>query len=186
VNRIFVCSQLRGSPANPGYAEKYCRYVVEKGGAAFAPHLLYPRFLDDSDADHRAKGIAAGISFLSVCDEVWVFVRNRTISDGMQQEIDIAIMQGIPIRWFAVEGDVIAELKHLPPDEVPEAQMLAFPQQFSDLTQKTFASMVAKLKAGDIFYEDLEDELDQVLGTMKTRDKDLEEEWTNGRTPDID
>ena len=59
----------------------------------FAPHLLYPRFLDDGNPSERALGIACGLTFMEVCDEVWLYSGNG-LSSGMRREVDHAIQLG--------------------------------------------------------------------------------------------
>ena len=76
VKRIYLCSRL-----------------VEAGGAPFAPHLLYPRFLDDGKLSERELGISCGLTFLEVCDEVWVY-SGKGLSSGMRREVDHAIRLG--------------------------------------------------------------------------------------------
>ena len=49
-------------------AQRICKQVLEDGGIPYAPHLLFPQFLDDADARQRAAGIEAGIAMLRRCD----------------------------------------------------------------------------------------------------------------------
>jgi hypothetical protein len=49
-------------------AQRICKQVLEDGGIPYAPHLLFPQFLDDADACQRAAGIEAGIEMLRRCD----------------------------------------------------------------------------------------------------------------------
>ena len=75
---------------------------MDKGYAPFAPHLLYPRFLDDNEPDERALGMAAGKAWLAVCDELWQW--GATISAGMAEEIALAHELGIPVKVFNSHG----------------------------------------------------------------------------------
>lgn len=98
---IFVCSAFAGDVAkNVENAKRYCQFVMEKGHAPFAPHLLYPQMLDDGCAESRELGMDCGMAFLRRCQEVWVFSTDRTLSKGMVAEVDEAIHYGIPIEWF--------------------------------------------------------------------------------------
>jgi len=96
VRRVFICSPFRGDVArNRAIARAACRQVVLAGDAPFAPHLLYPDFLDDDAAAERSLGIGAGLAWLAVADEVLV-VGDPT--EGMRAEIAAAETPGLPIR----------------------------------------------------------------------------------------
>lgn len=96
MKRIFVCSPFRGNVEhNLALADAACRLVLDHGHAPFAPHILYPRILDDTDPEQRADGIRAGLAWLAVSDEVWVFGEP---TGGMQQEIAAAERIGIAVR----------------------------------------------------------------------------------------
>ena len=85
VKRIFLSSRYAGDTANnKGVAERLCRKVIGAGHAPFAPHLLYPRFVDVPNPSGRELGIACGLTFMEVCDEVWVYTANgvSTVMDG--------------------------------------------------------------------------------------------------------
>ena len=94
--KIFVCSPYRGKTEEDVYrnienAKKFCKFVASKGDYPFAPHLLYPRFLDDSDEHERNVGIEAGVAFLEKCDEIWVFANKwEDVSEGMKAEMKVA------------------------------------------------------------------------------------------------
>lgn len=101
--RIFVCSRYRGDVRrNVRKAEALCRWLAGEGHAPFAPHLFCPQFLDDADRNQRAWGIAIGLSFMEVCDEVLVCTEDG-VSEGMQAEILHAQKLGKPIRWIGPE-----------------------------------------------------------------------------------
>ncbi len=96
MRRIFVCSPFRGDVEhNLVRAEAACRLVLDHGHAPFAPHVLYPRILDDSDPEQRAAGIRAGLAWLAVCDELWAF---GDPTNGMRQEIAAAKELRIEVR----------------------------------------------------------------------------------------
>ena len=90
MKRVFICSRYAGDiPRNTFTAERLCQKAVTAGFAPFAPHLLYPLFLDDTKLSEREAGMACGKAFIEVCDEVWVFTGDG-ISDGMRREIEHA------------------------------------------------------------------------------------------------
>jgi len=96
---VYVCSPFRGDvEANVRQAERFCRFVYEQQGVPFAPHLLYPRFLDDDDPDERRAGLNMGIEVLKRCDELWAFGEPTA---GMTHEISAAITLGKPVRRFS-------------------------------------------------------------------------------------
>ena len=97
MKRIYLRSRYAGDTArNVAVSERLCRQVIEAGGAPFAPHLLYPRFLDDRTPSEREIGIACGLTFMGVYDEVWVYSGNG-LSSGMGRELDHASRLGKPV-----------------------------------------------------------------------------------------
>ena len=96
---VFICSPFAGDiENNVKAARRYCRFAVETGFIPFAPHLLFPQFLDDTDPKERELGLFFGIALKSKCAEVWVF--GETVSVGMAKEIEKAEKRGMRIRWF--------------------------------------------------------------------------------------
>ncbi len=97
MKRIYLCSRYAEDTANNvAVAERLCRKVVEAGHAPFAPHLIHTRFLDDRDPSERVLGIACGLTFMAVCDEVWVYTADG-VSSGMGRELDHAFQLGKPV-----------------------------------------------------------------------------------------
>jgi len=84
-----------------------------------APHLLIPAFLDDTDAEERQVGIELGIDWLMDCDELWVI--GERISEGMQNEIDMALDLDIPVIRIGFIGDPIRALESLVFEENKDA-----------------------------------------------------------------
>ena len=96
---VFICSPFAGDiENNVKAARRYCRFAVEMGNIPFAPHLLFPQFLDDSDPKERELGLLFGIALMSKCAEVWVF--GEKVSAGMAKEIEKAEKRGMRIRRF--------------------------------------------------------------------------------------
>lgn len=102
---VFICSPFRGQNAiertrNIKVAEDLCRDAVRQGHAPMAPHLLFPRFLDEDVIEERAQGIEAGKEWLRRCDEVWVYDLNG-ISAGMDAELKFATSIDKPIIFWS-------------------------------------------------------------------------------------
>ena len=104
---IFICSPYRGDLAlNIANACIYCRLAYDAGGIPFAPHLLFPQFLDDAVPEEREAGIAMGLEMLELCEELWAFGEP---SSGMRAEIAAAQELGICVRHFDAEGQVMQD-----------------------------------------------------------------------------
>jgi hypothetical protein len=102
---VYVCSPFAGDVArNTENARRYCRFAVRQGAIPFAPHLLYPQFMDDGNREERGLALLFGIVWLCKMDEVWVF--GERVSEGMRREIRKARDKGIPIRFFAEDCEV--------------------------------------------------------------------------------
>ncbi|NCC16784.1 MAG: hypothetical protein EOM28_10615 [Clostridia bacterium] len=96
--KVYVVSKYAGDVKNNvADAITYCRFVIEKGKIPVASHLLYPRMLDDSNPTERELGTMFGLALLAMCDEVWVFGKER--SSGMEQEIKEAKKLGKKVRY---------------------------------------------------------------------------------------
>ena len=86
MKKVYICSPLRGNyEYNIEQAIKYCREASLDGHNPIAPHLYYPRFLDDTQAEERALGMKCGIELLDMCEELWVYGEP---SEGMKKEIE--------------------------------------------------------------------------------------------------
>ena len=105
---VYVCSPFAGDMArNTERARQYCKFAVEQGAIPFAPHLLYPQFMDERDQEQRALGLFFGNIWLSKCDELWVF--GGHISPGMKLELAKARKKGIPVRFFTENREEVHE-----------------------------------------------------------------------------
>lgn len=107
--RVFVASPYRGATpdereANAQTARELVRFAVLQGHAAFAPHLLYPGALNEDVEEERDAGIRAGLSFLSVCTELWFFWGPLGITTGMRKELEVADILGTPTKAVFREG----------------------------------------------------------------------------------
>lgn len=98
-NRIYIASPYAGDiEGNTKFAVDCCRYAIRQGYTPIAPHLLYPKMLDDEVPEERKIALALGLNLLAVCDEVWVC--GERISSGMEGEIEHARSLDIPIRYI--------------------------------------------------------------------------------------
>jgi hypothetical protein len=99
IKLAYIASPFAGdTERNTARARGYCRFAMSKGYIPFAPHLLYPQFMDDDDKQQREMGILFALILLDKCDELWVF--GGCISVGMKREIVKAKKRGMPIRYF--------------------------------------------------------------------------------------
>jgi hypothetical protein len=113
---ILASSEYGGKEENLVLARKYCKYVLSSGDFnCTAPHLLYPQFLDEGVKAERAFGLRLVLDLIeSRVDEVWVFVRNGRISDGMEKEIRCAIRHQKPRVYLdATDLGNIIKLDHV-------------------------------------------------------------------------
>lgn len=102
MKKIFICSPYSGDiEKNTAFAQQQAQLAIAEGHAPYAPHLFFPQFLDENDPKHRRIGIAAGVAFLLMCDEVWCFpTQDDILTAGMTLEIEIATKNSIPISRF--------------------------------------------------------------------------------------
>lgn len=101
---VYICSPYSGEVEyNLNRARGYCRLAVGKGYIPFAPHLLFPQFMDDDDRQQRELGLFFALILLGKCEEVWVF--GNRISEGMAREMEAATRRGISVRRFNEKGE---------------------------------------------------------------------------------
>lgn len=99
MKRVFVCSPLRGDRG------KYSRYLEaaltdswRRGEAPFAPHAMYPHYLNDECRTQRELGIYSGLAWLECAELVAVYI-DLGISDGMARERNDALAHMIDIEY---------------------------------------------------------------------------------------
>ena len=94
---VYVSSAYRGdTEGNVKKARIYCRFIVDHGKIPFAPHLLFPQFMDESTEREVVMGM--NLELLKLFDELWVF--GSRASSGMMAEVMMAQALGMDIRWF--------------------------------------------------------------------------------------
>ena len=96
---VYICSPFAGDvKKNTENARRFCRFAVKQNAIPFAPHLLYPQFMDDNDYDERELGMFFAMIWLGKCDELWLF--GEQLSEGMKREFKKARLKGIPVKFF--------------------------------------------------------------------------------------
>lgn len=111
---LYICSPLRGNvEENIAKAREYSREAAKKGYIPIAPHCIFTQFLNDAIPEERQLGIDMGIQLLLKCDGI--LVCGDTITEGMAEEIKIALKQEIGVfgRDMPVEDiiDLVSENK---------------------------------------------------------------------------
>ena len=96
MKKVYICAPWGGNIAdNLEKVKGYAKYALECGTAPVVPHF-YALCLDDNNEKEREIGIAAGLSLLWFCDEMWVF--GDKITSGMQREIQFCKNLNIKIK----------------------------------------------------------------------------------------
>ena len=99
---VYICSPFRGdTKRNMFKAREYCRFAIKKNCIPFAPHLLFPQFMNDDEEKERELAMLFNKVFLCKCDELWVF--GSKVTEGMGKEITKARSKGLKIRYFIEE-----------------------------------------------------------------------------------
>lgn len=107
---IFICSPYKGQTEeeqirNVQLARRYCKLACSLGFTPFAPHLLYPQFLNDAVINERNKGINCGLDILQLCSELWIC--GTKVTDGMKREIQFAKLCDIPVKEVQIDLDIM-------------------------------------------------------------------------------
>jgi hypothetical protein len=108
MRRVYICSPYAGHPEGRDAGKKLaldlCECVVSNHHAPFAPHALYPSFLNDKKKRTREEAIDMSLSWLAVSELVLVFKGlpidvnlGKGISEGMYEEIELAKELYIPL-----------------------------------------------------------------------------------------
>lgn len=106
--KIYICSPCRGDyEKNIDNAATYSGICFRMGYIPVTPHIYFTRFMDDTNSKERSMAMEASKQLLLECSEVWVFGLDHP-SEGMQEEIALAIRHGIPVR----DGEEILKNRH--------------------------------------------------------------------------
>ncbi len=123
MRRVQILSPFRGkTPAegrrNVAYAQAALLDSLERDEAPFAPHLLYPAVLDDSDPERRRMGMAAGLAWLASADAVVVY-HDLGYSEGMNAELRAAVAANVRAEFRSLPGWVANHETHTDNPEEP-------------------------------------------------------------------
>ena len=103
---VYICSPFSGKmKRNKRKARKYCRFALEQHTIPFAPHLLFPQFMDDNNPEERQTAMFMNMVMLGKCEQLWVFGENY--SNGMKEEIRKAKERKKKIRYFTEKMEEI-------------------------------------------------------------------------------
>ena len=96
MKKVYVCAPLGGNvESNLKKVRAYTEYALRCGTAPVVPHF-YALCLDDNDLKDREIGLAAGLSLLWFCDELWLF--GDTVMEGMRAELQFCKNLNIRVR----------------------------------------------------------------------------------------
>lgn len=96
MKKVYICAPLGSNVSdNREQVRRYTKYALLCGTAPVVPHF-YAECLDDNNPKDREVGLAAGMSLLWLCDEVWVF--GDTVTDGMRAELQFCKNLNIRVR----------------------------------------------------------------------------------------
>lgn len=96
MRKVYVCAPLGGNvESNLKKVRTYTEYALRCGTAPVVPHF-YAECLDYNNPKDREIGLAAGMSLLWLCDEVWVF--GDTVTEGMRAELKFCKNLNIRVR----------------------------------------------------------------------------------------
>lgn len=85
MRKVYVCAPLGGDvESNLKKGQDIYRIRTEVQHGSVVPHF-YAECLDDNDPKDREIGLAAGLSLLWFCDELWLF--GDAVTDGMKNEL---------------------------------------------------------------------------------------------------
>ena len=85
MKKVYICAPLGGNiKENLEQVKRYTKYALICGTAPVVPHS-YALCLNDDIPKEREIGLAAGLSLLWFCDEMWIF--GDTLTEGMRGEI---------------------------------------------------------------------------------------------------
>ena len=94
MKNIYVCAAWR-DPNSIIHFKQICNKIIEMGHNPICWEVMYSPLIDFSDYKNRDKALIMGLSFMGICDEIWVFGAYRTSS--MTQELIVANEKHLPV-----------------------------------------------------------------------------------------
>lgn len=96
MRKVYICAPLGGNiQKNLKKVKQYARYALICGTAPVVPHF-YALCLNDNIPKEREIGMAAGLSLLWFCDEMWIF--GDEVTESMKAEMQFCKSLNIPVR----------------------------------------------------------------------------------------
>lgn len=114
---VIVESPFAGDiERNVWYARACLADSLHRGEAPLASHLLYtqPGVLLDHVPGERTLGIEAGLAWGRVADITAVYL-DLGISSGMEVGISRADLEGRPVEYRSLPGQVLLSFRRVPP-----------------------------------------------------------------------
>jgi hypothetical protein len=94
---VYICAPLKGDIAgNIAKVREHCKTVLSMGCIPIAPHVMFDGVLNDDNPHERQTALDMGLELVTRCNELWIFT--KIVSQGMQDEIDLAKRIGIPVK----------------------------------------------------------------------------------------
>lgn len=123
MKKVYICSPLGGNvEENLRKVRRYTKYALLCGTAPVVPHF-YAICLDDSIPKEREIGIAAGLSLLWFCDEMWIF--GDEITEGKSR----------------INGESLTQIK---PNLLPAGSRFGFIHA-GEITNPLFVSLILSI-----------------------------------------
>lgn len=113
---IYTCSRYRADTReqlriNIEMAKHACQIIVAAGAIPIAPHLYFPRFMDDNLPEERYFGMGAGKRLMEHCVSFYVVTVDGVVSEGMQEEIkymtETLLLEGSVANYTRQEAEKI-------------------------------------------------------------------------------
>lgn len=96
MRKVYICAPLGSNVReNIEKVKRYTKYALLCGTAPVVPHF-YALCLNDDNPKEREIGMAAGLSLLWFCDEMWIF--GDEVTEGMTAEIQFCKNLNVPTR----------------------------------------------------------------------------------------
>lgn len=103
MKKVYICAPLGGDvEGNIKRVKRYTEYALKCGAAPVVPHF-YALCLNDNIPAEWELGMAAGLSLLWFCDELWVF--GEKVTSGMEAEIRFC--QSLNIKFRQIREDEV-------------------------------------------------------------------------------